>query len=64
MSQINLLASTLKSMTYDELVSVARDLVQMQIDAKGDGWRWRPYDLHGQYGMAQMLYSWAEAQEE
>lgn len=62
MSQKNLLASTLMSMTYAELTSVANDLVDMQKGAKESGWAWKPNETYGEYGMAQMLHSWAEGQ--
>lgn len=62
-TRISLLASTIRSMTYAELTSVANDLVDMQQGAKKDGWAWKPHETYGSFGMAQMLHSWAESQE-
>ena len=64
MSHISLLASTIRSLTYDEMISVASDLVQMQKGAREDGWAWRPQETYGEFGMAQMLHSWAESQSD
>ena len=64
MSQKGLLATAIKSLKYAELIDIASDLVKMQISAKEGGWRWRPDQLHGEYGMAQMLHSWAEEYED
>ena len=58
------LAEIIKSMTYQELIDVANDLVEMQKGAREDGWDWKPNETHGEFGMANMLISWAESQEE
>lgn len=55
-------STAILSMTYGEFIDMVNDLVQMQIDAKDDGWKWDPTKTHGQFGLAQMIYSWAESQ--
>jgi hypothetical protein len=63
-SNKGLFASHIKMMTYDELIGVANDLVAMQKDAKDDGWEWKPDEAYGEFGLANMLSSWAEAQDD
>ncbi len=64
MSAKSELAAIIKSMTYQELIDVTNDLVDMQRHAKDDGWDWKPNEIHGEFGLANMLSSWAETQEE
>lgn len=56
------IAKAIVSLSYPDLIDFANDLVAMQKGAKEDGWEWRLDELHGEYGLAQMLYSWADAQ--
>lgn len=39
---------------------MAADLVSMQKGAKEDGWAWHPGETYGEFGMANMLISWAD----
>ena len=63
MSTTKDVAEAIKVMSYSELIELASDLVAMQKGAKDDGWEWIPTQIHGEFGLAQMLYSWAESQE-
>jgi len=54
----------LMSMTYEELIEFAGELVGMQANLKEDtdgAEEWHPEELHGRNGLANMLYSWAES---
>ena len=64
MSEKSRIADIIKSMTYEELIDIASDLVEMQKGTKDDGWEWRPNETYGEFGLAQMLYCWAESQDE
>lgn len=56
-------ADAILHLSYDEMISLAEDLAEMQRSAKEDAdFRWKPTEAHGNYGIAQMLYSWAESQ--
>jgi len=57
----NQIAALIEGMTYEEMIDFANDLVQMQDGLKDEpGGGWKPADLYGQFGMASMLFSWAE----
>jgi hypothetical protein len=63
MATTKIVAGSIKALKYSDLIDLANDLVQMQQAAKEDGWEWLTSEVHGEYGLAQMLYSWAEAQD-
>jgi len=58
------IADIIKFMPYGDLIDIATDLVAMQKDAQDHGWEWKPNEVHGEFGLANMLNSWADAQEE
>jgi len=60
------IADIIKSMTYEDLIDLANDLVDMQKEVKDadDGWEWKPNETYGEFGLASMLHSWALAQDE
>lgn len=55
------IAKKMLELPYSDLLEMACELVAMQRGAKEDGWEWKPDEVHGEYGMMQMLYSWAES---
>jgi hypothetical protein len=57
-------AALITSMTYQELTDLAQDFVAMQRGAKESGWEWIPDEVYGEFGLANMLASWAESQGE
>jgi hypothetical protein len=59
-SGIEIIAKTIMDMKYAELVLLAEQLVNMQKGAKDDGWEWLPGDVHGEFGLINMLHCWAE----
>lgn len=61
MDKIEKIAAGILELTHTELVEMANELVAMQSGAKEDGWEWKPSELHGQYGMVEMLHAWAES---
>lgn len=56
-------AQAILELSYSDLITMAEEFVNMQKGAKDDGWEWLPGEVHGQYGLAQMLHAWAESQE-
>jgi hypothetical protein len=56
-------AQAIMELSYSDLIGIASELVNMQKGAKDDGWEWLPSEVHGQYGLAEMLHAWAESQE-
>ena len=63
MATPNNVADAILTLSYSDLIGLASELVNMQKGAKDDGWEWLTSEVHGEYGLAQMLYSWAESQE-
>jgi hypothetical protein len=55
------IAKKILALTHSELVEFATELVEMQQGAKDDGWAWKPNQVHGQYGLVEMLHSWADS---
>jgi hypothetical protein len=55
-------AQVILTLSYSDLVGMAKDLVDMQKGAKDDGWEWLTEEVHGDHGLAEMLHSWAESQ--
>jgi len=62
-SRTAIIATAIREMTYEELITLTSALVEMQKDAKEDGWGWDPTEVHGEYGLASMLHNWASAVE-
>jgi len=58
-----IVARAIREMTYEELIGFTSTLVDMQTTAKEDGWGWDPTKVHGEFGLANMLHSWATAEE-
>lgn len=56
-------AQVILTLSYSDLIRMASELVSMQKGAKDEGWEWLPGEVHGEYGLAEMLHSWAEGQE-
>jgi len=62
-SRTAIIATAIREMTYEELIILTTTLVDMQKQAKEDGWGWDPTEVHGEYGLANMLHNWASAVE-
>jgi len=61
-SRTSIVAQAIREMTYEELITLTSTLVNMQKHAKEDGWEWDPTEVHGEFGLANMLHSWASAE--